>query len=90
MFNCKRCGSPLPNDGVICKFCGAAMDQEQLNYQQKMKNKDDQRIMLLSEKYGQKNNIEYRETKENKALGLAIIIIVLLFLVILTILLNVI
>lgn len=87
-MKCNRCGSPLPSDGMVCKFCGALMDQKQINYQNKMKDKNNERIMLLSEKYGHENKIEYRETKENKALGLAIIIIVLVFLIVLTILIN--
>ena len=89
-MNCKRCGKTLPNRGVTCKFCGTLMDQEQIDYQRKMNDKHNERIELLSEKYGRENNIEYRKPKENKVLGLAIIIIVLLFLIILTILINVI
>jgi len=64
------------------------MDQKQIAYQNKMKDKNSERIVLLSEKYGHENKIEYRETKENKALGFAIIIIVLVFLIVLTILIN--
>ncbi len=88
-MNCKRCGKSLPNRGVTCKFCGTLMDQEQIDYQRKMNDKTNERIELLSEKYGRDNNIEYSEPKENKALGLAVIIIVLLFLIILTIIINV-
>ena len=88
-MKCKNCGNPLPGSGVVCKFCGALMDREQINYQNKMKDKENQRIMLLSEKYGHENKIEYREKKENKILGLAIILIVLVFLILLTILINV-
>ena len=87
-MKCSRCGSPLPSDGIVCKFCGALMDQKQISYQNKMRDNDNKRITLLSEKYGHENKIEYRETKENKALGLAIIIIVLVFLIVLTILIN--
>ena len=87
---CSRCGRPLPNKGVTCKFCGMLMSQEQIDYQRKMNDKHNERIELLSEKYGRENNVEYRKPKENKALGLAVIIIVLLFLIILTILNNVI
>ena len=87
-MKCSRCGSPLPSDGIVCKFCGALMNQKQIAYQNKMKDNDNKRITLLSEKYGHENKIEYRETKENKALGLAIIIIVLVFLIDLTILIN--
>lgn len=86
-MKCSRCGSPLPSDGIVCKFCGALMDQKQIAYKNKMKDKNSERIVLLSEKYGHENKIEYRETKENKTLGLAIII-VLVFLIVLTILIN--
>ncbi len=88
-MKCKNCGNPLPGSGVVCKFCGALMDREQINYQNKMKDKENQRIMLLSEKYGHENKIEYREKKENKILGLAVILIILVFLILLTILINV-
>ena len=88
-MKCKNCGNPLPGSGVVCKFCGALMDREQINYQIKMKDKENQRIMLLSEKYGHENKIEYREKKENKILGLAVILIILVFLILLTILINV-
>lgn len=87
-MKCKNCGNPLPGSGVVCKFCGALMDREQINYQNKMKDKENQRIMLLSEKYGYENKIEYREKKENKILGLAVILIILVFLILLTILIN--
>lgn len=86
---CKNCGKPLPNSGVVCTFCGVAMERKQLDYQSKMKNNNDKRIMLLSEKYGHENKIDYREKKENKLLGLAIIVIILVFLIVLTILFNV-
>lgn len=85
---CKKCGSPLPKDGVICKFCKTAMSQEQINERNKIKNKQDQNIILLSEKYGQASHIEYRP-KENKFLGMIIIVITLLVLIILAILINV-
>ena len=87
-MKCNRCGNPLPSDGMICKFCGALMDQKQISYQNKMKDKNNERIMLLSEKYGYKNDIEYREVKENKILGLIVISVIVVFLIILTILIN--
>ena len=51
-MKCKKCGSPLPSEGVACKFCGILMDQEQINYRNKMNNKNNDKIVLLSEKYG--------------------------------------
>lgn len=88
-MKCKNCGKPLPSDGIVCKFCGALMDQSQINYQNKMNDKNNKKIILLSEKYGHENKIEYREIKENKVLGLIVISIVLLFLIVLAILINI-
>ena len=88
-MKCKNCGKPLPSDGIVCKFCGALMDQSQINYQNKMKDKNDKKITLLSEKYGHENKIEYREEKENKVLGLIVIAIILVFLIVLAILVNI-
>ncbi len=88
-MNCKNCGSPLPSEGAICKFCGVAMEKSQLQFQKRMRNNEEQRVTLLSEKYGQINKIDYRKTKENKALGFVIIAIILLILIIITILLNI-
>ena len=89
-MNCRRCGKPLPNRGVTCTFCGMLMNQEQIDYQKKMNDKHEERIELLSEKYGRENNVEYRKPKENKALGLAVIIVVLVILIIFAILISVI
>lgn len=87
---CKRCKKPLPNNSITCQFCGMLMSQEQIEYQQKMNDKDSRRIELLSEKYGNENKVEYNNKKENKILGLIIIVIILLILITLTILINVI
>lgn len=87
-MKCKKCGSPLPSEGVACKFCGVLMDQEQINYRNKMNNKNNDRVVLLSEKYGHQNSIEYRNNKENKLLGLVIISVILASLIILTVLVN--
>ena len=86
---CKNCKNPLPSDGIVCKFCGTLMSQEQIHNQRKYKDRENERIVLLSEKYGHENKIEYREKKENKILGLAVILIILVFLILLTILINV-
>lgn len=87
-MKCKNCENSLPSEGIVCKFCGALMDQSQINYQNKMKDKDNKRITLLSEKYGHEKKIEYREEKENKILGLAIIIFILVILIVFAILIN--
>ena len=88
-MQCKRCGRPLPSSGIVCKFCGALMEKEQIDYQNKMRDKDNQRITLLSEKYGRENQITYREEKENKVIGIVVVAIILLLLIILTILINI-
>mgnify|MGYP004621950971 FL=1 len=85
---CKNCKNPLPSDGIVCKFCGTLMSQEQIKNQRKYKDRENERIVLLSEKYGHENKIEYREVKENKILGFISIVIVLLVLIFLAILMN--
>lgn len=85
---CKNCKNPLPSDGIVCKFCGTLMSQEQINDQRKYKDREKERIVLLSEKYGHENKIEYRENKENKILGFISIVIVLLVLIFLAIIMN--
>ena len=89
-MNCKRCGKPLPSEGVACKFCGMLMSQDQINFQKKMAVDENKRIQLLSEKYGANTTPEYRKPKENKLLGAIIIIITLLILIIIAIIVNVI
>ena len=86
---CKNCGSPLPSEGIVCKFCGVAMDKEQYDEQVKTYDRNKERLKLLSEKYGTHQDIEYSEVKENKLGGLLIIVGVLLFLAILVIIISV-
>ena len=85
---CSRCGRPLPNKGVTCKFCGMLMSQEQIDYQNKMNDKHAQKLELLGEKYGRENKVEYRK-EENKILRLAIIAVTLLILITIAIIINV-
>ena len=86
-MRCNKCGNPLPNKGVTCKFCGAMMSQEQINKNMQDSIKENKRIELLSEKYGQENKIEYREEKESNKATIAAIIIIVLFLAIVSVLL---
>ena len=88
-MNCKRCGKPLPNNSVACKFCGMLMSNDQLNYQKKMQENEEKKIQLLSEKYGVNTTPEYNNKKENKFLGAIFIGIILLILIIITIIVNV-
>ena len=88
-MRCKRCGKPLPSDGVACKFCGMLMSQEQLNYQRKMSIKEDKKLRMLQEKYADNKENTYEKPKENKLLGLIIIIITLLVLIMVAIVVNI-
>lgn len=49
-MKCNRCGSPLPSDGMVCKFCGALMDQKQISYQNKMKDKNNEKNCAFERK----------------------------------------
>ena len=50
-MKCKRCGKPLPNEGVTCKFCGMLMSSDEINTMRKNSIKDDKRLRMLQEKY---------------------------------------
>lgn len=89
---CKKCGKALPGEGVTCKFCGAMMDQSQLEERRAMSDPNQKfNAHLMSDRYGiDKSNIFNKEDapKENKALGAALILIILLILIVLVILIN--
>ena len=85
---CKNCGSPLPNEGVVCKFCGVMMNKDQYDEQVKTNGREQEKLKLLSEKYGTHQNIEYSKVKENKLTGLLIVLGVLLFLMVLVIIIS--
>lgn len=87
-MKCNRCKNPLPSDGIVCKFCGALMDEKQIKEQNKYRDRNNEKITMLSEKYGHKNDIGYRAEKENKVLGLVIISVIIIFLIIMTLFLN--
>ncbi|MDE6285057.1 MAG: hypothetical protein K2M17_04860 [Bacilli bacterium] len=92
---CNRCGKPLPNEGAICKFCGAMMTQTQLKQMQSMQDsRGSFKRNLLSDRYGVDKSVLYQEKeekkpKENKLLGAIIILGIIVFLIILTILMNI-
>ena len=88
-MKCKRCGKPLPNEGVICKFCGMLMSNDEVNTMRKNSIKEDKRLRMLQEKYASNKQDDYEKPKENKLLGLIFIVIVLLILIIITIIVNV-
>jgi len=84
---CKRCGAALPNEGVVCKQCGAMMTKEQIEEQKKWNEMDERNkyaAKLMSSKYNvNKENFSYDEEpkKENKLLGLLVVVGVFLIIV---------
>ena len=80
-MNCKRCGSPLPAQGYICKKCGMMMSSEQIDSQKKFMaaNQGKLKPELVSEKYGGKKQIyESRDKEEVSIKGIVILFIILL------------
>ena len=88
-MKCKRCGKPLPNEGVTCKFCGMLMSSDEINTMRKNSIKEDKRLRMLQEKYASNKQDDYEKPKENKLFGIIFITIVLLILIIITIIVNV-
>lgn len=90
---CNKCGSSLPSEGAVCKFCGAMMDKDQIELRKKMNEKNDNKNapLLKSDRYGVEKTHIYNidEKKNNKAIGLVVISVVVLFVILLAILLNV-
>lgn len=92
---CNKCGKALPNEGAVCKFCGAMMDQNQIEMQKKMQDPNQNfQAKLLSDRYGVDKKIFYKnekeeQPKENKMMGAIVIIIVLLIIIFLAILINI-
>ena len=86
-MRCNKCGNALPSNGVTCKFCGAMMSQEQISKNMQENMKENKRIELLSEKYGQENKIEYREEIDGNKATYAAVIIIVLFLIIVSVIL---
>jgi len=83
---CNKCGAALPSDGAVCLQCGAMMSKEQIEEKRKWKeiNKQNNNIKLMSSKYGvNKENFSYNNEpkKENKLLGLLVIVGVLLLII---------
>lgn len=89
---CKKCGRPLPNEGAVCKFCGVMMDSKDIQERNSRGTKSFS-PNLLSDRYGIDKKSIYEEkkpeNKENKFLGMVVILGVLLFLIILVIIVNV-
>lgn len=77
---CNKCGAALPSDGVTCKQCGTMMSKEQIEEQKKWKEinkQNNNKIELMSSRYGvNKETFKYdnEPKKENKVLGLLIIV----------------
>ena len=88
---CKKCGNPLPKEGYICKFCGAMMDKNQVENQNKLMKENSYQPKFKTELYGgEKINYQENEHKEEKNfLPYAIIGGVIIFLIILAIIINI-
>ncbi len=89
-MNCKRCGKPLPSEGVTCKFCGILMSSDEINTMRKNSIREDKRLRMLQEKYASNKQNNRENPKENKLLGAIIIIVILLVLITVAIVINII
>ncbi len=88
---CQKCGNQLPNEGFVCKFCGAMMTSEQIEQQKNYLKEKRFQPKLKSELYGIEK-IDYREEKEQNNPKLKAVFIiggVIIFLIILAILINI-
>lgn len=89
---CKKCGAALPGRGMICKACGATMAPDQVEGMRQI-NKAQQfgstRIPIkpiLEEDNDYENLNNYKTSKENKFLGVVIILVILLIVIVIAIL----
>ena len=78
---CQKCGNQLPNEGFVCKFCGAMMTDEQIEQQKNYLKERRFQPKLKSELYGIENNPKFK--------AILIIAGVIIFLIILAILINI-
>lgn len=91
-MNCKRCGSPLPSEGSLCKFCGAMIDGEQIEMRKSINDKKAAyNPELKSDRYGVDKTAIYDKTpeKENKVLGVVIVAGVILVILVFAILIYI-
>ena len=88
---CQKCGNQLPNEGFVCKFCGAMMTDEQIEQQKNYLKERHFQPKLKSELYGiEKINYQKEEAQNNpKIKAILIIVGVIIFLIILAILINI-
>ena len=86
---CNKCGNPLPNEGAVCKFCGAMMSEEQIKMIREQKKEKEFRPELMTEKYGQ-SKIGYRDDNKNSNIVVVLFVMggIVLFIIILAIILN--
>jgi len=84
-MKCKRCGKALGTDRGICPFCGSLLSKEQVENYRKAKEEKMFEPEMITEKYGEKLiYYEKSKEKENKVLGLIVILGVLAFLLLIT------
>lgn len=86
---CHKCGKALPNEGFVCKFCGAMMNENQIKEQKRHLREHQNDFKLKTEMYGIEK-INYREEKKEESLKIYLIIGgIIIILIILAIILNV-
>ncbi len=86
---CARCGQALPSHGFICPNCGAMLNNEQIKKQQEYmreEEKNNHAINLLSDKYKVKKDNIYKTPKDNKMIGIVIILVIVVILLVIAIL----
>ena len=83
---CKNCGKSLGNEKATCPFCGALMDQNQLEafVKEKKEREQDLRPKLVSERYGMALHYEKQKNQTNHSLFIILgilLVLVILFLI---------
>lgn len=78
-MHCKRCGKAIGTDRGICPFCGAMLTSSQMNtYIADKKEEEQKKVVLLTEKYGEKTVI-YETNKESSKLWIVLVGLLFLF-----------
>ena len=82
-MHCEKCGAALPSEGYICKNCGAMMNSKQIHDQKEFNklnslNNNNEKITFLSDRYRNDINRDIVPNKENKFLGILIVLGVIL------------
>ena len=78
---CERCGSALTASKVVCPSCGALLSKSQIEILKEIKkdNKIKSRPQYLSEMFGVKRDIIFRDKNKSNSSYIIIFILFLLF-----------